>query len=83
MKQNIYEFNKETTKNKRIFNCDTIENFYLIAFILEQNNLSDLSLLKGKIKILSRNEIKYTDINGNELTYIFNKKDNTITVYSR
>lgn len=76
----IKEFNKNITADKRIFISETIQQYYLISFILEERNIKDMTDLKDKIKLINRYEVELEDTNGNKKRYIFDEKNNTIQI---
>ena len=76
----IKEFNKNITADKRIFISETIQQYYLISFILEERNIKDMTDLKDKIKLIIRYEVEVEDTNGNKKRYIFDEKNNTIQI---
>lgn len=76
----IKEFNKNITADKRIFISETIQQYYLISFILEERNIKDMTALKDKIKLINRYEVELEDTNGNKKRYIFDEKNNTIQI---
>ena len=76
----IKAFNKNITADKRIFISETIQQYYLISFILEERNIKDMTDLKDKIKLINRYEVELEDTNGNKKRYIFDEKNNTIQI---
>lgn len=76
----IKEFNKNITADKRIFISETIQQYYLISFILEERNIKDMTDLKDKIKLINRYEVELEDTNDNKKRYIFDEKNNTIQI---
>lgn len=76
----IKEFNKNITADKRIFISETIQQYYLISFILKERNIKDMTDLKDKIKLINRYEVELEDTNGNKKRYIFDEKNNTIQI---
>ena len=76
----IKEFNKNITADKRIFISETIQQYYLISFILEERNIKDMTDLKDKIKLINRYEVELEDTNGNKKRYIFDEKNNQIQI---
>lgn len=76
----IKEFNKNITADKRIFISETIQQYYLISFILEERNIKDMTDLKDKIKLINRYEVELEDTNGNRKRYIFDEKNNKIQI---
>lgn len=76
----IKEFNKNITADKRIFISETIQQYYLISFILEERNIKDMTDLKDKIKLINRYEVELEDTNGNKKRYIFDEKNNKIQI---
>ena len=76
----IKAFNKNITADKRIFISETIQQYYLISFILEERNIKDMTDLKDKIKLINRYEVELEDTNGNKKRYIFDEKNNQIQI---
>lgn len=75
-----FNFNKDITKDKSIFSCETIQQFYLVSFILEENNIKDQRLLDKKINLINRYEIETIDKENNKKRYVFNEEKNAIQV---
>lgn len=73
-------FDKNITFNKTIFTCETIQQFYLLSFILEERGLTDTRELKDKVKIINRYEVELTDKNNKKKRYIYNEKTNKIQI---
>lgn len=79
---NEFSFNKDITKDKRIFTCETIQQYYLVSFVLEEANIKDQHEYNKTIKLINRYEIETTDKDNNKVRYIYNEDDNKIQVKS-
>lgn len=74
------DFNKDVTKDKRIFMSETIQQFYLISFVLEERGIKDMSDLKEEIHLINRYEIETVDQDNNKKRYIYDEEQNKVKI---